>query len=165
MICWSVALAFDCWSNFWSANLTFVLLFQLLICWSYFWSVALNFLSIDLTFDLVIWLLIYQSNLWPNFLSNFWYKDLTLDLMYWLKICWFNFFSADLTGDLKGEQKNTSQSFFTITRSKFTQILKSWTFFNSSSSWLLKNVQDHWIWVKNDRDMAITKKNIFTKKF
>ena len=33
--------------------------------------------------------------------------------------------------------------FFTITWSNFTQILKSWTFLNSSSIWLLKNVQDH----------------------
>ena len=44
---------------------------------------------------------------------------------------------------IKGEQKKTSQSFFTITRSNFSQILKSWTFINSSSSWLFKNVQNH----------------------
>ena len=55
---------------------------------------------------------------------------------------------------VKGELKKTYQSFFTITRSNFTKILKSWTFLNSSSSWLLKNVQDHWIWAKFDRDMA-----------
>ena len=60
--------------------------------------------------------------------------------------------------NVKGEQKKTYQSFFTIIRSNFTQILKSWTFLNSSSSWLLKNVQDHWIWAKFDRDIAKMKK-------
>ena len=59
---------------------------------------------------------------------------------------------------LKGETKKTYQSFFTITRSNFTQILSSWTFLNSSSSWLLKNVQDHWIWAK--LDWVIVKKTL-----
>ena len=66
----------------------------------------------------------------------------------------WNLVSKLYSTKLKGEQKKTYQIFFTITRSKFTQILKSWTFLNSSSSWLLKNVQDHWIWAKFDRDMA-----------
>ena len=70
---------------------------------------------------------------------------------------------------IKGEQKKTSQSFFSITWSNFTQILKSRTFWKNSSSWLLKNVQDHWIWVKFDYDMAKTKWNttiisLFLKK-
>ena len=54
--------------------------------------------------------------------------------------------------------------FHSITWSNFTQILKSWTFLNSSSSWLLKNVQDHWIWAKLDRDMAKIKKSYETVK-
>ena len=55
--------------------------------------------------------------------------------------------------------------FHSITWSNFTQILKSWTFLNSSSSWLLKNVQDHWIWAKFDRDMAKTKKGMLSRNF
>ena len=39
----------------------------------------------------------------------------------------------------KGWTKKNLPKFFTITRSNFTQIKKSWTFLNSSSSWLLKN--------------------------
>ena len=71
--------------------------------------------------------------------------------------------SGTKNGKLKGEPKKTYQSFFTITRSNFTQILK-WTFLNSSSSWLLKNVRDHWIWAKFDGDMAKIKKSYETVK-
>ena len=45
---------------------------------------------------------------------------------------------------VKGEQnKKASQSFSRITQSNFTQVFKTWTFLKSTSSWLLKNVQDH----------------------
>ena len=39
------------------------------------------------------------------------------------------------------------------------------TFLKSPLSWLLKNVQDHWIWAKFDRDMAKTKKGMLSRNF
>ena len=79
-----------------------------------------------------------QSTFWPN-------KSIFSLLLYFLLMI-KHFAYKTKQGSvhiLKGEPKKNYQSFFTITRSNFTQILKSWTFLNSSSSWLLKNVQDH----------------------
>ena len=80
----------------------------------------------------------------------------TRQLQHCLYFFWCNHIYINQGGgnEDKGWEKKTYQSFFTITRSNFTQNLKSWTFLNSLSSWLLKNVQDNWIWAKFDQDMS-----------
>ena len=106
-------------------------------------------------FPLTLSSILVYITYWKKFHELLWEKSTKL-LEYKIRLRRIG--ATCVESNYKGWTKKTSQSFFTITRSNFTQILKSWTFLNSSSSWLLKNVQDHWIWAKFDRDMAKIKK-------
>ena len=87
-------------------------------------TVDSNSSSVDPTFDLLIYLLIFWSNIWSI--------DLTFDLLIQLLISSFNFWSADLTFDLLISYNIISFSFL-LTPSRLHYICSSifWSFLTS----------------------------------